>query len=223
MKKGILLLLLVSSVFAKAQSLKEALYSGKLKNDPGTVIRKGEDLTSKIDTTTRKPVTNDVAITPTAPVTADTSTRKVTTQTDSAAFATTEKKDTNTSLRDTTTVAVAAPTSTLNEVSSAPAAPKDNNVLWKEYVDPVVSTLKSEVLTSKKIKRGTYYVLVSYTIETDGQVAIGDVFVTPENAFLQQQVKERLSLNAPRLSPVLNSSGTPRKVTKKYNITLTKE
>src|SRR4051812_42051893 len=50
MKKGILLLLLISSVFAHSQSLKDALFGGKLKNDPGTVIRKGDDLSAKIDT-----------------------------------------------------------------------------------------------------------------------------------------------------------------------------
>ncbi len=53
MKKGILFLLLISSVFAHAQSLKEALYGGKLKNQPGTVIHKGDDLSSKMDTASK--------------------------------------------------------------------------------------------------------------------------------------------------------------------------
>ncbi|RYZ60793.1 MAG: hypothetical protein EOO14_06770, partial [Chitinophagaceae bacterium] len=45
MKKGFFLLFLISSLFAAdAQSLKEALYGGKLKNQPGTVVRKGDDL-----------------------------------------------------------------------------------------------------------------------------------------------------------------------------------
>ncbi len=50
MKKGILFLLLISSMFAEAQTLKETLYRGKLKNQPGTVIRKGDDLSTKMDT-----------------------------------------------------------------------------------------------------------------------------------------------------------------------------
>src|SRR4051794_38577214 len=54
MKKGILFLLLVASFSAKAQSLKDLLYSGKLKNDSNTVIRKTDDLSTKIDTTSRK-------------------------------------------------------------------------------------------------------------------------------------------------------------------------
>jgi hypothetical protein len=55
MKQAILLLLLASSVFANGQSLKEALFSGKLKNEAGTVIRKGDDLASKMDTARKAP------------------------------------------------------------------------------------------------------------------------------------------------------------------------
>jgi hypothetical protein len=88
----------------------------------------------------------------------------------------------------------------------------------------VANTLNAEVLTSKKVKRGTYYVTVSYTIETDGQANVTDVFVAPENKFLQQQIKDRLtSDDVPKLIPVLSSSGAPRKVNRKYNFTLTKE
>src|SRR5215204_4675044 len=56
MKKGILFLLLFVSVFAEAQSLKEALFRGKLKNDNNTVIRKGDDLSKVAPDTTRKAV-----------------------------------------------------------------------------------------------------------------------------------------------------------------------
>lgn len=61
MKKGLLILLLVSSYFADAQSLKEALFSGKLKNDNNTVIRKGDDLSTKMVDTTRKVTTDTTA------------------------------------------------------------------------------------------------------------------------------------------------------------------
>ena len=42
-------------ISSHAQSLKDLLFSGKLKNDSGTVIRKGEDLTGKLDTAAKKP------------------------------------------------------------------------------------------------------------------------------------------------------------------------
>src|SRR5437773_2508123 len=61
MKKGILFILLTISVIINinAQTLKEALYGGKLKTDSGTVIRKGDDLSSKIDTSKKKMVEAD--------------------------------------------------------------------------------------------------------------------------------------------------------------------
>ncbi len=216
MKKGMLLLLLLSSVFAHAQSLKEALYGGKLKSQPGTVIRKGDDLTPKVDTTL-KVATTDTAITKAPAVAVDSSTNRLSMQSDSAVASTAENKD---------TIAAATATAAPEEAAGAAepaAAPKDNNAAWKAYINAFTTTLKSEVLPSKKIKSGTYYVLLSYVIDTDGQVLISDVSLTPENAFLQQQIKERLVLDAPRLTPVLSSSGTARKVSKKYNFTLSKQ
>jgi hypothetical protein len=216
MKKGILFLLLVSSVFAEAQSLKEALYGGKLKNEPGTVIRKGDDLTSKIDTV-RKTSANDSSITKTKALIADSLTKGLTTQTDSAFVSGMGGKDTTSGSTDT--VASAA----VNVSKENAAASKDNNAAWKEYMNAVTNTLKTEVLPSKKIKRGSYYVSVSYAIGTDGQVAINNVLLTPENTFLQQQIKDRLAVDTPRLNPVLSSSGAPRKSSKNYNFTLSKE
>ncbi|MES1224991.1 MAG: hypothetical protein ABUT20_56405, partial [Bacteroidota bacterium] len=55
MKKIILLLAVVISVTANAQSLKDLLYSGKLKSDTGSVVRKTDDLSTKIDTAKKKP------------------------------------------------------------------------------------------------------------------------------------------------------------------------
>jgi hypothetical protein len=99
---------------------------------------------------------------------------------------------------------------------------KDNNKLWKEFMDASIVTLKEEVMTSKKLKKGDYYIMVDYAIETDGQVTINNVYPSPENKFLEEQVKERLSIVAPKLNPVLASNGKPRKVNKRHNFTLTK-
>lgn len=197
MKKGILFLLLISSVIANGQkTLKEALYGGKLKTDSGTVIRKSDDLSTKIDTTTKKPVEQNK----TKPVTAtpDVALPGITAETDSASI-------------------------TAVNVKNNSVATKDNNKLWKEYVDSIVTTLKAEALSSKKIKKGTYFVVVEYEIATDGQTAITNVWPSPENEFIQQQVKDRINLTAPRLNPVLAGNGQPRKVIRKYTFTLTKE
>lgn len=195
MKKGILFLLLVSTVTANAQSLKDALYGGKLKNDSSTVIRKTDDLSTKIDTSRKKPVEQEkIKLTTVA---TDSSINKMTAATEPAVIIAADKKDNN-------------------------AATKDNNKLWKEFVDTVTSTLKQEVMPSKKINKGDYYITVDYTIAPDGIVTIANLLLIPENKFLEQQVKERLSIDTPRLNPVLAGNGTPRKVNKRYNFNISK-
>jgi hypothetical protein len=197
MKKGILGILLVITVVTNAQSLKDALYGGKLKNDSGSVIRKTDSLSTKIDTTKKKPVEvekNKI----TAP-TKDSAIKSSTVQTDSA-------KTVNVT-RDT--VAATSPV-------------KTNNQIWKAYIDSATSQLKREVLPDKKIKSGTYYILVDYDIDVDGKVIINNATPDPADRFLQEQVREILEAAAPKMSPLL-SNGKPRKVTKKYNFILSKE
>jgi outer membrane biosynthesis protein TonB len=203
MKKAILFLLVISSVTVNVngQKLKDLLYGGKLKNDSGTVIRKTDDLSTKIDTSTKKPAEPE-KIVPTAATTAvgDSLMNKPMPQTDASS---------------------AAVPATDNPVNNN--APKDNNKIWKEYMDSVVSNLKTEVLPNKKIKNGAYYVMLEYEIGPDGQVTINSVATSPENSFLQQQVKDRLTLTAPQMNPpAASTTGKPRNAVKKYNFTITK-
>ncbi|MBK8702106.1 MAG: hypothetical protein IPN29_22075 [Saprospiraceae bacterium] len=195
MKIGILFLLLVTTVTTNAQSLKDALYGGKLKTDSGTVIKKGDDLSSKIDTSTKKPV--EPVKTKPLTVARDSSITNITVATDAAAI--------------------------VDNKTDKTTAVKDNNKTWKEFMDTVISTLKQEVMTSKKIKKGDYYVMVDYEIGLDGQVTVTNVFPSPENKYIQEQVKERLSIDTPRLNPVLTGNGKPRKVVKRTNFTITKD
>jgi hypothetical protein len=205
MKKIILIFILASSVASNAQSLKDALYGGKLKNDSGTVVRKGDDLSTKIDTTTKKKIVDPEKAKTIAITTKDSSISIVPDKTESANSPATTTADNTAALANSTIV-----------------APRDNNKIWKEYIDSLSSTLKTEALPNKKIKSGTYYLLIEYDIETDGQVSINNVSCSPENSFLQQTVKERLTLTAPQLNPVLSGYGKPRKASKKYNLTLSK-
>jgi hypothetical protein len=204
MKKVIFFLLIISSVTANVngQKLKDLLYGGKLKNDSGTVIRKTDDLSTKIDTSTRKPAESE-RITPTVVTTSspgDSSMNKTMPQTNASSGA------------------IPAADKPINN-----NAPKDNNKIWKEYMDSVVSNLKTEVLPNKKIKNGAYYVMLEYEIGPDGQVTINSVATSPENSFLQQQVKDRLILTAPQMNPpAASTTGKPRNAVKKYNFTITK-
>ena len=202
MKKALLFLLVIASISANGQSLKDALYSGKLRNDSNSVIKKGDDLSTKIDTTTKtKPVEVKAA----------------TTNTDS-----TQKSI-------TTTAATAVSERTGSE--SLPAAEtkttgpdhKNNNKVFKAYIDSLSTTIQTEVLSNKKIKKGTYYFYVDYEIGVDGNLSINNVTVAPENETLQNQVKDRLIMTAPQLAPVPDSSGKPRAVKRKYNFNVTKD
>src|SRR5215217_6580827 len=52
----ILVVLISGTITVQAQSLKEALYGGKLKMDSNSVLKKTDDIKSRIDTAQRKPV-----------------------------------------------------------------------------------------------------------------------------------------------------------------------
>lgn len=223
MKKALILLLLAGSYSANAQSpLKDALYGGKLKNEPGTVIRKGDDLSTKIDTVTRKPAAEEVAKAKTPD-----STVKATEVPVAAVKPSDATVASNEAAPVTADSSAVADATTTTEVATPPAPPvpsaKDNNALFKAFMEDIASNLKSEVLSSKKVKKESYFIQVAYTIDTTGQTTVTDVFVSPENEFLQQQVKQRLAQDTPKLYPVLNSVGNPRKMNKKYNFSLVKE
>jgi len=210
MKGGLLILMLLAgSLSAQSQSLKELLFSGKLRNDSNTVVRKTDDLSTKIGTGTRKPE---------APAAMVAATDGATAGTPATAAA---PDDTNaTTLPDTVAVAATEPAAT----PAAPAAPvKSNNRLWREYTDSLAGPLKTEVLSNKKIRKETYYLTVEYEIATDGAVDIINVLSAPENALLQAMVKDKMMAAPPRLNPVTDSSQQARKVKRKYNFSITKE
>lgn len=229
MKKAFLLLLVFSSFFADAQSLKEALFSGRLKNEPGSVIRKGDDLSDKmVDTTARKaPQRDTLAIINVAQQQRVDSTQTGLVITNAPA----SNSDSVSPVTPTPAPATAEPTELTEPAETAVAEaepevkvkPKNNRAIFKDYMTSLASTLKSEVMSSKKIKKGTYYISISYTIDTDGKVTITDLVVDPKQEFLQQQIKERMEQDLPMLNPELNSSGAARKVTRRYNFSLDKE
>jgi len=206
MKKGILILLLATSFSADAQSIKDLLYSGKLKTDSNTVVRKSDDLSTKIDTAAKKPKAEKVP-----PITAENIIGNDTSKSVSAVT------DIN-AMTDTTSLG------TDNTEAVKTAAPKSNTKLWKEYTDSLTAAMKAEeVLASKKLKKGTYYITLDYELGTDGKVEVLNVFSSPENEYLQNQVKDRLLNNPPYLAPILDSAGSPRKVKRKQNFVVTKE
>jgi hypothetical protein len=220
MKKGILFLLIAFSFTAKAQSLKDLLYSGKLRNDSNSVVRKTDDLKSKIDTTDRKAAAEKAAASQTvvAVIPSD-SLKKTNLPADANATVAASKPAVPGQAVPANDSTVAAPV----EAVTPPAPVKTNSKIWKEYTESLVTTLKAEVLSNKKVKKETYYVLADYEIGTDGKAELTNLTVSPDNAFLLEQVKKRLADNPPAFTPVMDSSNQPKKVKRKFNFYLTKE
>jgi len=194
----------------KKPSLKDLLFSGKLKKDSTGVIRSTDDLSQKIDTSTKKETQSVNSTASTANVQQDNAavskagvgTTVVASGLDSAAI----KTDT---------------AATVPVVATTPA--KSNTKLLKEYTDSLVKTLQEGPLKSKQIKKNTYYVMVDYEIDTDGQVAFTNVTSTPESSLLQAQVKQILDSTPLRLNPVTDSNNHGKKVKRKQQFTITKE
>ncbi len=201
MKTIVLFTLVLLTFSAKSQSLKDALYSGKLKADTGAVIRKGDTLRIKENIAQK---VEDDSVKMAQKIIAD-SIKKET-------FAI-EKEIAIAAGKDTTAfinTEVGAET-----LPAEKSIPKDNNKIWKSFIDSVTTTIKSEVLTSGKLKKGAYSVLIEYEIKPDGQININSVTSDPQNSFLEGQIKVRLTLDAPQLNPVMGTNGKPRTVIKK--------
>jgi hypothetical protein len=98
----------------------------------------------------------------------------------------------------------------------------DNPKIWKKHMDQLTTTLNAEVLSSKKVKKGTYTVMIDYDIETNGAVSIKKLTTLPENDYLTEQVSERLAASTPQLAPLVRD-GVARKSSRRYNLILTKD
>ena len=116
---------LLFSSSGHSQSLKDLLYSGKLKSDTGSVVRKSDDLSTKIDTSTRKPPPP-----PEAPLVA---------------------KSITTSTGQDTVIMVADSLQITSTTDSSPKVARDNDEVWKEFMDELLVDIKRDVLPNKKI------------------------------------------------------------------------
>jgi hypothetical protein len=193
MKKIFFLSVIVFAMTATVkaqQTLKDALFGGRLKNDSGSLVKQTDDLKTKIDTSQKK----------TLEIKAKDSVAKAVVKADSVKL---EKIKENAG-------------AVSREIS------KDNNTLWKEFIETFNTEIRSEVMTSKKIKKGSYSVLVDYEIGLDGQITVNNVSSDPDNSFLEGQIKERMIQTAPKLTPSLLSNGKPRVSFKKQLLSFSK-
>lgn len=195
MKTIIIIALALAPGLLNAQSLKDALYGGKLKADTGTLIKKGDSLRFRTDTVVAK----------------------------SPTIETVQKPDSVLSMGGVDTK-VSIPAGETPTVAPPVVNPTiDNNKIWKSFVEEYTQVIKAEVMPSKKIKPGTYSVLIEYEIGLDGYVTTNSISVSPQSSHLADQVKQRMMFNAPQLSPLLTSNGKPRISLKKQMLTFVKE
>jgi hypothetical protein len=221
MKNAILFLFIIVSASVKAQTLKELLYSGKLKADSNSVVRKTDDLRSKIDTSTQKKVAvvdnskaavvNTAATTNAIPVAGKPDSQQTSTPS-ATAVVTIATKD---------TTAIVAPLAAPPVEVKAPV--KSNSKIWRDYSEALVNSLKGDALRNKKIKKETYYFTVEYVIEPDGKATIGNITSDPDNGVLTGEVKTRITNDPPQFSPVLDSNNKPIKVKKRSSFMVTKD
>ena len=98
----------------------------------------------------------------------------------------------------------------------------DNNRTWKKFVDEHTKIINTEMMTSKKIKKGDYTVTLEYEIGTDGVVTTKNIICDPKSETLANMIQETMMSNAPKLAPqVVN--GAPRKSSKRQILIFTKE
>lgn len=98
----------------------------------------------------------------------------------------------------------------------------DNNRTWKKFVDEYTKIINTEILTTKKIKKGGYTVTLGYEIGTDGVVSTKNIICDPKSEALVNMIQERMMPNAPQLAPqVVN--GAPRKSSKRQILVFVKE
>jgi hypothetical protein len=210
MKVLTLVIVTLLAFSAHSQSLKDALYSGKLKADTGAVLRKGDSV--KIKENMAQKVVED-SVKKEALATAKEN-------------ALAEGKDTSaiTATVDPLSGAVTIVEDTVAKEAAAAekAAPKDNNEIWKLYMDEMTTSIKAEALQSNKVKKGDYFVLIEYKINPDGQVSVTNVTVDPENSFLQQNIKDRFTLNPAKLIPIVDNNGRARTVNRRQTLNLSK-
>lgn len=167
------------SLSANSQSLRDSLFSGKLKADSALVAQ------SKINEQKAK----------------EDSIRKV--------------------KGDTLAAVIDVPALKAKE-EDVPLKYSDNTRVWKKFVDEYAAVIKAESLPSKKIKKGTYSVLLEYEIGADGIVTTKNVTSTPSNSFLEQEIRDKMMANAPKLAPQL-ANGVPRKTSRRQVIVFTKD
>jgi hypothetical protein len=172
----LILVLFISSTCFSQKSLRDSLFSGKLKAD-SALVAKSKVVKDSTKKTEIDPSTGKTAVDP--------------------------------AIKQ-------------NSVEKTELKYSDNNRTWKKFVDEYTRIINTEMLTTKKIKKGGYTVTLEYEIGTDGVVSTKNIICDPKSESLVNLIQERMMPNAPQLAPqVVN--GAPRKSSKRQILVFVKE
>lgn len=203
-----------------AQSLKDSLFGGKLKVDSALLLKsKGNPQYSKPDSIMKTETISEKKVQPVSEKKTKPVPEK---QTKPVAV----KQSVSDSINQNPDGSVKKNETDLLQNQGIPEKTEikyaDNPKIWKKFVDQYTVIINTEVLPAKKIKKGTYTIMLDYEIETDGVVGTKNITCMPENGYLIEQIKERMMPNAPQLAPLIRN-GVPVKSSKRQMIILTKE
>lgn len=202
-------LLVLTATTLQAQSLKDALFSGRLKSDSTGVVKKGDSL--QLRTTAEARVFKDsmqqVAIADAKK--ADSLETIVGSSIVTTVMGSDGKVDT----------IISTPITIANKVADPNL---DNNAIWKKFIDQYKPILDKEVAESNRIKKGIYSVLIEYDIEEDGTVSTNKITSDPKNSALEDMVNKQMMFEVPPMHPVLGPNGKPRKLGRRQLLSFTK-
>lgn len=202
-------LLVLTATTLQAQSLKDALFSGRLKSDSTGTIKKGDtlQLRSAAEARVFKDSMQQVAI------------------------AEAKKADSVEAIVGSSIVTtvigddgkIDTVISTPITIASKVADPNlDNNAIWKKFIDQYKPLLDKEVAGSNRIKKGIYSVLIEYDIEEDGTVSTNKITSDPKLSALEDLVNKQMMYEVPPMHPVLGPNGKPRKLSRRQILSFTK-
>lgn len=100
---------------------------------------------------------------------------------------------------------------------------REGRIIWKKFIEWNVQLIINEVLTTRKVKYGTYkIIIIEYEIGVDGRVTTNSIICDPQSEILVEKTKLMMT-KAPLVFPRIHSDGSPRVTKLKQTLTLSKE
>jgi hypothetical protein len=190
MKTLLFIIVFFSATSVMAQSLKDSLYSGKLKNPlkQAEVAKDSAKLAiTKNDTVTRY----------------DTVTRNA-----DGFLVPAEKKTGNEAPKPDDIMP-----DSLNKLYQA------KQKAWQRFIYQQTMILTQQADESKKVKKGEYFIEFDYEIGLNGRVKVSNITIYPKNEFMMETVTDIMS-RPPVLAPPVYADGKPRVASAKQQITI---